>query len=189
MAEIADDHGLYIISDEIYEKIIYEEKHYSPGRYSDNVVTINGFSKSYAMTGFRIGYLSSPPQLTDHLLKVHQYSVACTSSLSQVAALTALKGPQDSVGEMVSELRRRRDMVVERLRAMGIDCNRPKGAFYVFAPVEDPDMFVEEALKKDVVLVPGSSFGIYGKGHFRLSYAASYRDIEEAMDRLEAVYI
>jgi len=187
LADIADDHDLILISDEIYDKIIYEKEHYSPASYSDNVITINGFSKTYAMTGFRIGYLAVPPSLMEAVLKVHQYSVTCATSISQKAALAALQGPQDSVVQMRDEFKRRRDLVVGRLRGMGIKCNLPHGAFYVLPSIENPEQFVEEALKKDVVLVPGSSFGQYGEGHFRISYAASYEDLVEAMDRLESL--
>ena len=187
LADIADDHDLLLISDEIYEKIIYGKKHYSPARYSDNVITINGFSKTYAMTGFRIGYLTAPPELVEDILKVHQYTVTCATSLSQKAALAALQGPQDEVREMVSEFKRRRNMVVERLRDMGIKCNLPHGAFYVFPSIENPEKLVEKALEKDVVLVPGNSFGKYGEGHFRISYAASFHDLEKSMDRLESL--
>ncbi|WP_209625559.1 pyridoxal phosphate-dependent aminotransferase [Methanobacterium petrolearium] len=187
LADIADDHNLILISDEIYEKIIYGKKHYSPASYSDNVITINGFSKTYAMTGFRIGYLSAPLKLTEELLKVHQYTVTCATSLSQKAALAALQGPQDGVQRMAEEFKRRRDLVVGRLRGMGIDCKKPQGAFYVFPPIDNPEKLVEEALKKDVVLVPGTSFGKYGEGHFRISYATSYEDLKEAMDRLESL--
>ncbi|MDI9437509.1 MAG: pyridoxal phosphate-dependent aminotransferase [Euryarchaeota archaeon] len=185
LAEIAQDHDLVIISDEIYEKIIYGSKHYSPGRYTKNAITINGFSKAYAMTGFRVGYLSAPSNLSEALLKVHQYSTACASSLSQAAALEALTGPQDSVGEMVAEFQRRRDLVVSRLNGMGIECKLPQGAFYLFPQVRDPELFVSEAIKEGVVLVPGASFGAHGAGHFRLSYATSYPELLTAMDRLE----
>jgi aspartate aminotransferase len=187
LAEVAQDHDLVIISDEIYEKIIYGKKHYSPGRFTENVITINGFSKAYAMTGFRIGYISAPPKLSESLLKVHQYSTACASSLSQVAGLEALTGPQGSVDGMKNEFQRRRDLVVSRLNGMGIECEKPLGAFYVFPHVRDPDIFVAEALKVGVVLVPGASFGDHGEGHFRLSYAASYPDLVESMDRLESL--
>lgn len=189
LVDIADDHNLVLISDEIYEKIIYGKKHYSPARYSDNVITINGFSKTYAMTGFRIGYLAAPPHLTEEILKVHQYTVTCATSISQKAALAAVQGPQDSVVEMVAEFKRRRDLVVGRLRDMGINCRQPQGAFYVFPPYDNPERLVEDALKKDVVLVPGTAFGKYGGGHFRISYATSYEDLEEAMDRLESLDI
>ena len=187
VAEIADDHDIAIISDEIYEKIIYDEKHYSPASYTDNCITINGFSKSYAMTGFRIAYVAADPLITEEMLKVHQYTTACASSISQKAALAALEGPQDSIDVMVAEFRRRRDLIMNRLRGMGLSCVEPKGAFYVFPKVKDPEVFVANALKKDVIMVPGTSCGIYGEDHVRLSYATSYEDIKEAMDRLEEI--
>ncbi len=188
VAEIADDHDIAVISDEIYEKIIYDEKHYSPGSYTDNSITINGFSKAYAMTGFRIGYVAANHQLIEEMLKVHQYNTACASSISQKAALAALEGPQDSINVMVKEFRRRRDLIVNRLRDMGIKCLEPQGAFYVFSKVKYPEIFVANGLKKDVIMVPGISCGIYGEDHVRLSYATSYEEIEEAMDRLEEIY-
>lgn len=188
VAEIADDYDIAIISDEIYEKIIYDRKHYSPASYSDNCITINGFSKSYAMTGFRIAYVAADPLITEEMLKVHQYSTACASSISQKAALAALEGPQDSIDTMVAEFRKRRDLIVSRLRGMGMSCMEPKGAFYVFPKVKDPDVLVANALKKDVIMVPGSSCGIYGEDHVRISYATSYEDIKDAMDRLEEIY-
>ena len=188
LADIAHDHDLMIISDEIYDQIIYEKKHYSPARYCDKVITINGVSKTYAMTGFRIGYLAAPSEVMEDILKIHQYSVTCATSISQKAALAALQGPQDSVKVMRDEFKRRRDLVVGRLRSMGIDCHQPHGAFYVFPSAENPEKLVEEALKKDVVLVPGSSFGKYGEGHFRISYAASYQDLEKSMDQLESLH-
>lgn len=187
VAEIADDHDIALISDEIYEKIIYDAKHYSPASYTDNCITINGFSKAYAMTGFRIAYVAALPEITEEMLKVHQYSTACASSISQKAALAALEGPQDSIDVMVREFRRRRDLVVGRLRGMGLGCVEPEGAFYVFPRVKDPDAFVSKALEKDVIMVPGSSCGVYGEDHVRISYATSYENIEEAMDRLEEI--
>ncbi|MEN6592755.1 MAG: pyridoxal phosphate-dependent aminotransferase [Methanobacterium sp.] len=188
VAQIADDHGIAVISDEIYEKIIYDEKHYSPGTYTENSITINGFSKAYAMTGFRIGYVAADHEITEEMLKVHQYNTACASSISQKAALAALEGPQDSIDAMVKEFRRRRDLIVSRLRGMGISCVEPKGAFYVFPRVKFPEAFVARALQMDVILVPGISCGIYGQEHVRLSYATSYEEIEIAMDKLEHIY-
>lgn len=187
MAEIAEDHNIYLISDEVYEKIIYDGKHYSPGRYSENVITINAFSKTYAMTGFRIGYMAAKAEITEELLKVHQYNVACTSSLSQIAGLEALTGPQNSVEEMVSEFKRRRDLVVRRLNEMGILFKAPKGAFYVFPGVSNSIEFVDEAIKAGVIIVNGASFGKCGENHFRISYAAAYEKLVEAMDRLENI--
>lgn len=189
IAEITEDHNIHLISDEVYEKIIYEGKHYSPGRYSDNVITINAFSKTYAMTGFRIGYMAAKPEINEELLKVHQYNVACTSSLSQIAGLEALLGPQKSVEEMVAEFKRRRDLIVKRLNEMGIEFKAPKGAFYAFPKVENSSKFVEEAIKEGVIIVNGASFGKCGDGHFRISYAAAYEELEEAMNRLEKIKI
>lgn len=187
LAEIADDQDICLISDEVYEKIIYDKKHYSPGQFSENTITINAFSKTYAMTGFRIGYLTASPDISEELLKIHQYNTACASSISQKAALAALEGPQNVVDEMVGELRRRRDLIVRRLSEMGLFCVEPQGAFYVFPQTKNSHKFVEEALKRDVVLVPGSSCGIYCQDHVRMSYATSYEEIKEAMDRLEEI--
>ncbi len=187
IAEIADDHGIYLISDEIYEKIIYKGKHYSPGAYTDNAITINGFSKTYAMTGFRIGYVTAKREITEEMLKVHQYNAVCASSLSQVAGLEALIGPQECVGEMLAEFKRRRDLVVKRLNKMGISLRAPNGAYYVFPSVPNSNEFIEEAIKKGVITVDGAGFGRCGQGHFRISYAASYDILVEAMNRLEEV--
>jgi aspartate aminotransferase len=189
IAEIAEDHNIYLISDEVYEHILYEGKHYSPGRYTENAITINAFSKTYAMTGFRIGYMAAKPEITEELLKVHQYNVACASSLSQIAGLEALIGSQKCVGEMVAEFKRRRDLVVKRLNEMGIKIRAPKGAFYVFPRVQNSQEFVNKAIEKGVIIVNGSSFGKSGEDHFRISYAASYEKLVEAMDRLETIDI
>lgn len=187
IAEIADDRGIYLISDEVYEKIIYDRKHHSPARFCENAITINGFSKSYAMTGFRIGYVTAKNEVIEEILKVHQYTTACASSMVQVAALEALEGSQDSVSTMVSEFKRRRDLVVGRLNSMGVECPDPHGAFYVFPRLDDPDEFIKNGLEKGVVMVNGKAFGKYGEGHVRLSYATSYNELEEAMDRLESI--
>lgn len=189
IAEIAEDHNVFLLSDEVYEHIIYEGKHYSAGRYTDNAITINAFSKTYAMTGFRIGYIAAKPEITEEILKVHQYNVACTSSLSQIAGLEALLGPQDCVIEMVAEFKRRRDLIVKRLNEMGIPFKAPKGAFYAFPKVNNSVEFVNEAIKAGVIVVNGASFGKCGDGHFRISYAASYEKLEEAMNRLEKITI
>jgi len=187
IAELAEEKNLIIISDEVYEKIIYEKKHYSPGQFTENTITINGFSKTYAMTGLRIGYLTGQSEIIEELLKVHQYNTACAPSISQVAALAALKGPQRVVDDMVAEFRRRRDLMFKRFEDMGIECSKPEGAFYMFPYVKDEKKFMEKALKVGVVAVPGSAFGSNGKNHIRFSYAAPYHKIEEAMDRLEKI--
>ena len=189
IAEIADDHGIYLISDEVYEKIIYEDHHHSPAKYCENAVTINGFSKTYAMTGFRIGYVTANPEIIEELLKIHQYTTACASSMVQKAALAALEGPQNCVEDMVTEFKKRRDLVVKRLNGMGIECLKPHGAFYVFPKVDNSEEFVKESLKRGVVTVQGRAFGTYGKNHVRMSYATSFNQLKDAMDRLESFNI
>lgn len=185
VADLATDHDFMIISDEIYEKIIYGKKHYSPAQYSDNVITINGFSKTYAMTGLRIAYMAGNEAITEELLKIHQYCIACASSISQKAATEALTGPQDSVKSMVSEFSKRRDLIVGSLNDMGYECTDCDGAFYAFPKVERPQEFVEAAAKAGVISVPGAAFGSLGKDHVRMSYANSYGNIEKAMDILK----
>ena len=184
IADLATDHDFMIIADEIYEKIIYGKKHYSAGAYSDNVITINGFSKTYAMTGLRIAYMAGNEAITEELLKIHQYCIACASSISQKAAYAALTGPQNAVNDMVNEFARRRDLIVSSLNDMGYECTDCDGAFYAFPKVERPQEFVQKAAEAGVISVPGSAFGSLGEEHVRMSYANSYENIEKAMDIL-----
>ena len=184
IADLSTDHDFLVISDEIYEKIIYDKKHYSPAKYSDNVITLNGFSKTYAMTGLRIGYLTANENYTEELLKIHQYNIACASTTSQKGALEALTGPQDEVEKMVNEFKRRRDLIVNRLNEMGYETVNAEGAFYVFPKITDED-FVLKAAKAGVITVLGAAFGSNGKDHVRMSYANSYENIEKAMNILE----
>ncbi|AMK14974.1 pyridoxal phosphate-dependent aminotransferase [Methanobrevibacter olleyae] len=185
IADLATDHDFYIISDEIYEKIIYGRKNYSPAEYSDNVITINGFSKTYAMTGLRIAYMAANEEVTENLLKVHQYCTANASSISQMAAIEALTGPQESVKAMVYEFSRRRDLIVSSLNDMGYETVDCKGAFYVFPKVERANDFLEASREAGVIAVPGTPFGSLGENHLRMSYANSYENIEKAMDILK----
>lgn len=191
IAKLADDHDIFIISDEIYEKIIYHgknsAKHYSPGQFSENTIVINGFSKTYSMTGFRIAYVAAREEISEELLKIHQYNTACASSISQKAALAAIEGPQSCVNDMVAEFRRRRDFITSRLNEMGWECNPPEGAFYIFPEVGNSQEFVKQALERDVVVVSGAGFGKTSANHVRMSYATSYENIETAMDRLETI--
>ena len=184
IADLSMDKNFLIISDEIYEKIIYDKKHYSPARYSDNVITLNGFSKTYAMTGLRIGYLTANENLTEELLKIHQYNIACASTTSQKGAYEALTGSQDEVKKMVNEFKKRRNLIVTRLNNMNYETVNAEGAFYVFPKIEQEN-FVEKAAKAGVITVPGNAFGNNGKGHVKMSYANSYENITEAMDILE----
>ena len=184
IADLSMDNDFLIISDEIYEKIIYDKKHYSPAKYSDNVITLNGFSKTYAMTGLRIGYLTGNEEHIEELLKIHQYNTACVNTTAQRGAYEALTGPQEEVNKMISEFQRRRDLIVSRLNEMGYETVNAEGAFYVFPKIEDED-FVQKAAKAGVITVPGVAFGLNGKNHIRMSYANSYENIEKAMNILE----
>ena len=185
IADLSTDHDFLIISDEIYEKIIYDKKHYSPAAYSDNVITINGFSKTYAMTGLRIGYLNAKEEYLEELLKIHQYNIACANSTAQRGAYEALTGPQDTVNKMVNEFKKRRDLIVSRLNEMGYETVNAQGAFYVFPKIENTEEFVKKSAEEGVITVPGAAFGQNGKNHVRMSYANSYENIAKAMDILE----
>lgn len=195
LAKIAVERDLLVISDEVYEKILYDgAEHHSlaafPGMHERTLV-VNSFSKTYAMTGLRIGFIYGPKELLSPLWLIHQHTIACVNSIAQYVALAALEGPQDFVREMVREFDRRRQMVYKRLNEMGgFNCALPKGAFYVFPNIKNLGMpseqFVEYLVKQARVLtVPGSSFGRYGEGYIRISYAAAYEQLEEAMDRVE----
>jgi len=191
IAETAEDYGVFVLSDEVYEKIIYGAKHHSigsliPGR----TITINGFSKAYAMTGWRLGYATAPAPILQGMLKIQQHSVSNATSFAQRAGVEALRGDQGSVRAMVTEFKKRRDLMIDGLCTMGIQCARPRGAFYAFAKisrfgssVEVTEKLLQEAL---VAVTPGSAFGPNGEGHVRLSYATSHQNIEEGIRRIEA---
>ncbi len=195
LAKIAVEHDLIVISDEVYEKIVYDgSRHYCLAAFPgmrERTLVVNSFSKTYAMTGLRIGYVYGPKELISILWLVHQYTVACVNSVAQYTALDALSGPQDFVSEMVTEFDKRRRLVYERLNVIrGIHCRLPKGAFYVFPNIcsfgKTSEEFAEFLLRKARVLtVPGSSFGSNGEGHIRISYAAAYEQLEEALSRMQ----
>ena len=185
-ARIADEHDVLCISDEVYEHIVFEGEHRSPMEFaeSDNVVVVNACSKTYSMTGWRLGWVTGSHERIERMLRVHQYVQACASAPAQYAAEAALTGPQDPVDEMVGAFEERRDVLVERFAEMGIDCPRPEGAFYAMPTV--PDGWVDEVLDRGVVVVPGGAFGEHGEGYARISYAAGLETIEEALDVMEA---
>jgi len=187
LAEVADDCDAALISDEVYEHFIYDGQHVSPARFSDNVITINAVSKTYAMTGWRLGYLAAREDVVEEMLKIHQYSQACASSISQVAAQAALTGSQECVYIMKEAFRRRRDMLVSSLQEMGVDLVVPKGAFYLFPRVGDGDETAARLLQNGVITVPGSAFGPRGKEHIRISYAASDDSIRTAIERMREI--
>ncbi len=195
IAEVAMRHDLIVFADEIYEKIVYDDaKHVSIGSLSgmeDRTVTVNGFSKAYAMTGWRIGYVAAEKKLSTTLRKLHYYATLCPNAISQKAAFAALTGPQGCVKEMVTEYNRRREVVLHELdRIASLFYTIPKGAFYVFpdfSSFEKSDEIFAAFLLKEagVVTAPGSGFGETGEGHLRISYSISHEQVKEGMDRIK----
>ena len=181
--ELADDHDFYIISDEVYDKMLYRGKHVSPASIDpDRVIVVNSVSKTYAMTGWRLGYAIAPAAIVEEMLKVHQYIQACAPSISQKAAYAALTGPQESVRSMVDEFFARRSGVMHHLKGIA-DCVTPEGAFYVFPRFATSDTSFDLTMRlaqAGVIVVPGSAFGRFGEGHVRISYAASQQSIDLA---------
>jgi len=197
LGKLAVERDLLVISDEVYEKITYDDaRHFClatfPGMRERSLV-VGSFSKTYAMTGFRVGYVYGPRELIKPLSLLHQYCVACVDGPAQYAALEALKGPQGFVREMVSEFDRRRRLLHTGLNDIeGFRCSLPKGAFYIFANIEDFKMSSEKLAellvsKGRVITVPGSAFGKHGEGYLRFSYAAAYDKIEKALGRIAKV--
>ncbi len=187
LAEIADDHNITIISDEVYEYFIYEGEHVSPASYSDNVITVNATSKSYAMTGWRLGYVAAMKYYIDQMLKVHQYIQACANSIAQKAAYAAVTGPKDSVNIMREEFRERRDVLVKGLNELGMECALPRGAFYAFPKVSNSAEVASKLISNGIIVVPGTAFGSEGEDYIRISYAASMKNIEKALSIMEKV--
>lgn len=192
IAEFAEKHDLIVISDEIYCDLTYEGTHTCfaalPGM-KERTIVLNGFSKSYAMTGLRIGYMCAPKEAVTSIFKVHQYAILCASSTSQYGAIAALEQCEDDVKAMYDEYAARRVIVYEGLKSIGLPVFEPKGAFYIFPDITSTGMsdeeFSEQLLKEEKVgVVPGSCFGPQGKGHIRISYAASREHIEEALNRI-----
>jgi aspartate aminotransferase len=194
IADIAIDNNILVLSDEIYEKIIYDMKHVSIGAMDgmhDLTITVNGFSKAYAMTGWRLGYVCAPKEVYEQMLKLHSHSVSQATSFVQYAGVAALQGDQAPVAAMVSEFRNRRDLLIKGLEKLGIKCGRPDGAFYAFADVSkygSGEKVAELLLNKAfVATTPGSAFGEAGNDYIRISYATSQERIKEALKRMEAV--
>ena len=192
IAALALKYDLTIISDEIYSKLIYGAEFTcfaSLPEMKERTVFLGGFSKAYAMTGWRIGYAAAPKEIIGAMHKIHQYTMMCVSTMSQMAALEALKGDQESVMEMVEDYNRRRQVMVKGLRDIGLTCYEPKGAFYAFPSIKCTGMtsedFGEKLLSEEkVAVVPGSAFGKCGEGYIRCCYATSLKDIEEALKRM-----
>ncbi|MBN1194006.1 MAG: aminotransferase class I/II-fold pyridoxal phosphate-dependent enzyme [Methanomicrobiaceae archaeon] len=192
--DIIVDHDLILISDEIYAELSYEAQHVAAATVGDaweRTITINGFSKAYAMTGWRVGYLCAPEALSDTALKIHQYVMLCAPVMGQVAAREALRHGDRARDEMISEYKMRRNLFVRGLNRIGLPCHMPQGAFYAFPSVGltglSDQEFAERLLTEEhVAVVPGSVFGTSGSGHIRCSYATSRENLKSALDRIEA---
>jgi len=195
LANLANDRGLFILADEVYEKLIYDgNKHFSIAsrcEFKESTITVNSFSKSYAMTGWRVGYVVASEAVSVSIRKIHGYMVSCAPACAQKAALEALSGPQDCVSEMLEEYRGRRDLIVRGLNDIdGFECTTPKGTFYAFPNVRRLGMssakIAEELLDQaKLATVPGSAFGEAGEGYLRLSFATSRENIEEALAKIK----
>jgi aminotransferase len=192
IAKIAKARNIAVITDEIYSELTYEGEHCSiaslPGM-KERTVFLHGFSKAFAMTGFRLGYACGPFDIIDTMMKIHQYSMLCAPTLAQEAALEALRSGRKEMLKMKDEYWRRRDLIVGLLNEAGLDCFMPRGAFYAFPSVRNTGLsstdFARRFLESQrVAVVPGCAFGKSGEGHVRCAYAASYENIAEAMRRI-----
>jgi len=192
LAKIAQKHDLLVISDEIYDRLVYGFQHVCfpsiPGM-QERTILLGGFSKAYAMTGWRIGYAAAPAEILKGMLRIHQYTVMSAPTMSQLAALEALKTGEPFVRDMVAEYDRRRQLIVGGLNSLGLKTFEPRGAFYAFPQITlsglNDETFAERLLHEEhVAMVPGSAFGAGGEGFVRCSYATSYEKIEEALHRL-----
>lgn len=193
IAEIVEERDIFILTDEIYSELSYKGKHHSiiefPGM-RERTVYINGFSKAYAMTGWRLGYACAPQLILQQMLKLHQFAIMCGPTTSQYAALEALRAGDADVQHMRTAYDERRRYLVNRFRELGMDCFEPYGAFYVFPSIRRFGMSSEEFANRllqeeKVAVVPGTAFGDCGEGFLRISYAYSIQDLKKALDRIE----
>src|SRR5574344_2151037 len=193
IANVIIEKDILVMSDEIYAALTYKEKHISIASIEgmkERTILINGFSKAYAMTGWRLGYACGPKEIIKQMIKIHQYAIMCAPTTSQYAAIEALKNGDEAVAQMRESYNQRRRFVVHTLREMGLECFEPYGAFYVFPCIKEFGMSSEEFATKflkeeKVATVPGSAFGKSGEGFLRISYAYSLDTLKIALDRLE----
>jgi len=193
VADVAQRHRLLVVSDEIYAKLVYSVEHTCVAtlpRMKESTILLGGFSKAYAMTGWRVGYAAAPEEIVAAMTKIHQYTMMCAPTMAQVAAIEALKSGEGSAAEMVEDYNKRRLVIVKGLCNIGLSCFEPKGAFYAFPSIKCTGMtseeFAERLLTEEkVAVVPGSAFGQYGEGYVRCCYATSLADIEEALARMK----
>lgn len=193
IAKVCLERDLYVISDEIYAELTYGEKHVSiaelPGM-AERTIVINGFSKAYAMTGWRLGYAAGPQEIIDQMVKIHQFAIMCAPTTSQYAAVEALRNGDDDVVRMTEAYNQRRRYLLHELRRIGMDCFEARGAFYVFPSIKKYGMSSEEFAtrlleEQKVAVVPGSAFGSSGEGYIRISYAYSLESLKKALERVE----
>lgn len=188
------EHDLFVISDEIYSELTYSGTHASIGAFpgmKERTIVINGFSKSYAMTGWRLGYACGPKVILDQILKIHQFAIMCAPTTSQYAAIEALRHGDADVEKMRNEYDRRRRFLLNAFQEMGIECFEPFGAFYMFPSIKkfgmSSDEFATRLLKEEkIAVVPGTAFGDCGEGFLRISYAYSIEDLKAALERIES---
>ncbi|MBP3038616.1 aminotransferase [Bacillaceae bacterium Marseille-Q3522] len=193
IAQVADTHDLLIISDEIYAELCYDEPYISMAAVKNmkkRTIVISGFSKGFAMTGWRLGFVCAPEAITNAMLKIHQYATMCASVTAQYAAIEALQNGRKDVETMRKSYRRRRNYFIQSLREIGLSCHNPGGAFYAFPSIErtglSSEQFAERLLLEEkVAVVPGSAFGESGEGHIRCSYASSMEQLQEAIKRMQ----
>jgi len=193
IAELAKRHGLLVIYDEIYAKLVYGAEHTCLAtlpEMKESTILLSGFSKAYAMTGWRIGYAAASKEVIASMTKIHQYTMMCAPIMVQIAAIEALKSGDASVAEMVEEYNRRRLVIVKGLNDIGLSCFEPRGAFYAFPSIKSTGMTSEEfaerlLIEEKVAVVPGTAFGQCGEGYVRCCYATSLVDIEEALSRMK----
>ncbi|MCD8398726.1 MAG: aminotransferase class I/II-fold pyridoxal phosphate-dependent enzyme [Lachnospiraceae bacterium] len=193
IAEVVIEKDLFVISDEIYSELTYQGEHVSiaslPGMW-ERTLTINGFSKSYAMTGWRLGYVCGPRQIIDQMMKIHQFAIMCAPTTSQYAAVEALRNGDNDVAQMRESYNQRRRFLMYEFERMGLPCFEPFGAFYVFPCIKEfgmtSDDFAMRLLEEErVAVVPGTAFGACGEGFLRISYAYSIDALKVALERLE----
>ncbi|HLF17151.1 MAG TPA: aminotransferase class I/II-fold pyridoxal phosphate-dependent enzyme, partial [Candidatus Thermoplasmatota archaeon] len=190
LVEIAEDRGIMVVADEVYDFLTYDHPHQSFLSHMENVIWVNSFSKTYALTGWRMGCIATRKEYVRAIETMHYYTVACPPTPFQWAGVAALEGPQDQADRMLEEFRRRRDRIYARMKRIpGLHIEKPAGAFYAF-PRYDADVPSEELAmalaKKGLITVPGSAFGRLGEGHLRFSYAVPIPKIDAAMDILES---
>ena len=193
IAEVLKDTNIMVLTDEIYSEMTYGRKHFSIislPEMKERTIYVNGFSKAFAMTGWRLGYVAAPEPVAKQMLKIHQYGIMSSPTVSQYAAITALEECENDVANMVSEYNMRRRFLVDGFNRIGLECFEPEGAFYIFPSIESTGLTSEEfceklLYEKNVAVVPGNAFGASGEGHIRISYAYSLKHLTAALERIE----